>query len=69
MIVNIVCDPKTLLSTKREQLFSIVVAFCIGVAVWAEVGFPWCSSWAYPSIEVSHDDKIIVVWYWVNCAR
>ena len=52
-----------MLSTKREQLFSVVVAFCIGVAVVAEVGYLWCSSWAYPSIEVSHDDEINVVWY------
>ena len=29
-----------MLSTKREQLFSVVVAFCIGVAVWAEGRFP-----------------------------
>ena len=61
MIVKNVCE--SMLSTKREQLFFIVVAFCTGVTVFAEVGFQWCSSWAYPSIEVSHDDEIIVVWY------
>ena len=58
MTVKSVYDPKTMLSTKRKQLFSIEVAFCIGVTVWAEVGFSNRNKEHPPSYSTTEDQMV-----------